>query len=289
MNWVNVADALGDCGISMNYTVAPRPVGGGDISAAWQVQTTGAPLFLKTGKASSFDMFDAEACGLRELAKTKAVRVPEVHAVVNYGDGSLLALEWLELSTPSAGTSRIFGQQLAALHRHTQKQHGWYRDNTIGLTPQQNRATDSWPEFYCEQRLEYQLRLASENGFGGELQLLGQKLLDNIAVFFDSYVPDPSLLHGDLWGGNWSTVNGEPVIYDPAVYFGDRETDLAMTRLFGGFSPEFYASYSDSWPLSDGHERRLGLYQLYHVLNHLNLFGGGYSGRAVSLLRDLSS
>jgi fructosamine-3-kinase len=273
----------------MNHTVAPRPVGGGDISAAWQVQTNGAPLFLKTGKANAFDMFDAEACGLRELAKTKAVRVPEVYAVVNYGAGSVLALEWLELSAPSADASRIFGQQLAALHRHTQKQHGWYRDNTIGLTLQQNKANDSWLEFYREQRLEYQLRLASENGFGGELQLLGQKLLDNIAVFFDNYAPDPSLLHGDLWGGNWSAVNGQPVIYDPAVYFGDRETDLAMTRLFGGFSSEFYAAYSASWPLSDGHERRLGLYQLYHVLNHLNLFGRGYLGRAVSLLRDLSS
>ena len=289
MNWANVVEALSDYGIPVDPGSEPRSVGGGDISEAWRLETTDGPLFLKVGNANSFDMFDAEACGLRELEKANAIRVPKVLAVTDYADGALLVLEWLNLGAPSIDTPRVLGQQLAALHRCTQTRYGWFRDNTIGLTPQTNSRMDSWPVFYREQRLEYQLGLASENGFRGELQTAGQKLLDNIDTFFVDYVPDASLLHGDLWGGNWSAVEGQPVIFDPAVYFGDRETDLAMTRLFGGFSREFYEAYDDSWPLNNGSERRVALYQLYHVLNHLNLFGGGYLGRAVALVNSLAA
>ena len=289
MNWANVVEALSDYGIPVDPGSEPRSVGGGDISEAWRLETTDGPLFLKVGNANSFDMFDAEACGLRELEKANAIRVPKVLAVTDYSDGALLALEWLNLGAPSIDTPRLLGQQLAALHRCTQTRYGWFRDNTIGLTPQTNSRVDSWPVFYREQRLEYQLGLASENGFHGELQAAGEKLLDNIDSFFVDYVPDASLLHGDLWGGNWSAVEGQPVIFDPAVYFGDRETDLAMTRLFGGFSREFYEAYDDSWPLNNGSERRVALYELYHVLNHLNLFGGGYLGRAVALVNSLAS
>jgi len=288
MNWNSVADALSDCGIRIVGSGAPRSVGGGDISAAWQLQTSDGPLFLKTAAANSYDMFDAEACGLRELAEANAVRVPEVVAVQKYGDGALLALEWLEMSAPSANIARDLGQQLAAQHRHTRTQYGWYRDNTIGLTAQPNAPANDWVRFYRRQRLEYQLRLASNNGYGADLETAGQTLLDNLDLFFDGYVPAASLLHGDLWGGNWSAVEGSPVLFDPAVYYGDRETDLAMTRLFGGFSPDFYESYNDAWPLDDGHQRRVGLYQLYHVLNHLNLFGRGYLGRVITLLADLA-
>jgi protein-ribulosamine 3-kinase len=288
MNWNIVADALSDCGIVVDRPTKPRRIGGGNFSEAWQLQATDGPLFLKTATKESFDMLDAEACGLRELAKAQAIRVPNVYAVVDYEDGALLALEWLELSAPSAGTARILGRQLAALHRYTHREYGWYRDNTIGSTPQHNSSSDSWLDFYREHRLQYQLRLACEKGFGCVLQAAGQKLLDNLDALFADDAPAASILHGDLWGGNWSAVNGQPVIYDPAVYYGDRETDLAMTRLFGGFSPDFYAAYSESWPLNDGHERRVGLYQLYHVLNHLNLFGGGYLGQAVNLLEGLA-
>jgi fructosamine-3-kinase len=288
MNWNSVAGALTGLGIDLDLASSPLSVGGGDINAAWQVQTSGGPLFIKAGDAESLDMFDAEARGLRELAGANAIRVPEVLGVESFDGGALLALEWLELGVISANTARLLGEQLAAQHRHTQAQHGWYRDNTIGLTLQLNKTASDWLDFYREQRLEYQLRLASDNGFAKSLQTAGQQLLDNLGVFFEGYEPAASLLHGDLWGGNWSAVNGQPVIYDPAVYYGDRETDLAMTRLFGGFPAEFYNAYSASWPLHEGHERRVGLYQLYHVLNHLNLFGGGYLGRAVSLLDDLS-
>jgi len=288
-NWTNVAAALSDFDISVVSDIAPRSVGGGDISAAWRLQTMDGPLFLKTAKAGALDMFEAEAKGLSELAGAKVIRVPDVRAVTNYGDGDLIALEWIEFGAPEAETSREFGQKLAGLHRQTQEQHGWHRDNYLGLTPQSNHYADNWLDFYREQRLEYQLRLASDNGYGGALGAVGEKLLDNLDSFFVGYDPSPSLLHGDLWGGNWSSANGQAVIYDPAVYFGDRETDLAMTRLFGGFSEEFYAAYDDSWPLHDGYEHRIALYQLYHVLNHLNLFGGGYLSRAVSLINDLSA
>jgi fructosamine-3-kinase len=288
-NWALVADALSDFGISIDSTISPRPVGGGDISAAWLLQSTDGPLFLKTGKASAFEMFDAEACGLGELAAANAVRVPKVRAVRNYGEGAFIALEWLDFAAATAETSGVFGQQLAELHRHTQKQFGWHRDNYLGLTLQPNKCTDSWLDFYREQRLEFQLRLATQNGYGSALGPASKALVHNLDALFVDYAPSASLLHGDLWGGNWSSVGGQPVIFDPAVYFGDRETDIAMTRLFGGFSREFYAAYDASWPLRDGYEQRIALYQLYHVLNHLNLFGDGYLNRAVALIKKLSA
>ena len=201
----------------------------------------------------------------------------------------MLALEWLNPGAPQADTEKIFGQQMANLHRCQQKRYGWFRDNTIGLTPQRNEQSDNWIAFFRERRLAYQLHLASKNGFGSELQSEGQKLLDIMDALFNGYSPVPSLLHGDLWGGNWSSVNGQPVIYDPAVYYGDRETDLAMTKLFGGFSASFYRAYEESWPLNEGSERRVSLYQLYHVLNHLNLFGGAYLGQALALLKSINS
>jgi fructosamine-3-kinase len=129
--------------------------------------------------------------------------------------------------------------------------------------------------------------LAAENGFTGELQQEGDRLLSNLGQFFDGYWPEASLLHGDLWGGNWASSGGEPVIFDPAVYYGDRESDIAMTKLFGGFSAEFYRAYEEAWPLAAGNEKRILLYQLYHVLNHLNLFGQSYLGRALRIIRSL--
>jgi len=287
MNWNSINIALQGCGISIDTTHRPQAIGGGDISAAWTSQSADGPIFLKTGHASAFAMFEAEAEGLRELAGAKAIRVPRVLAVARHDTGALIAMEWLELGSAVADTQRILGRQLAELHRHTHERFGWSRDNTIGLTPQHNDYADRWPDFFREQRLEYQLRLASENGFGGELQTTGQALLTNLDRFLESHSPDASLLHGDLWGGNWSSVNGQPVIFDPAVYYGDRETDLAMTRLFGGFSADFYRAYESSWPLNEGYEQRILLYQLYHVLNHLNLFGAGYLGRAQTMISEL--
>jgi len=244
-------------------------------------------LFVKRGPASAFDMFDAEAEGLRELAAAKAIRVPKVLDVGVDGDKAFIALEKIIFERVSDKNNRLLGEQLASLHRCTAEEFGWHRDNTIGLTPQKNTPAGDWIGFFREQRLEFQLELASSNGFSGELPTLGRKLCGKLPALFEDYEPAASLLHGDLWAGNWGVTNGEPIIFDPAVYYGDRESDIAMTRLFGGFGPAFYEGYESAWPLESGHELRTDLYQLYHVLNHLNLFGSSYYPQSVALLRRL--
>ncbi len=243
--------------------------------------------FVKTGPESYLDMFEAEAEGLRALGKARELRVP---AVLDCGieDGqAFIAIERLSLGRANTAHERLFGEQLAALHRHTAPQFGWHRDNTIGMTPQHNEWRDDWVGFFSDQRLGFQLELAARNGYGGELQSLGRRLCDELSGLFDGYEPVASLLHGDLWGGNWGVADGVPVIFDPAVYYGDRESDIAMTMLFGGFGRAFYDAYQSSWAMAAGHERRLKLYQLYHVINHLNLFGRSYLAQSLSLIKQL--
>ncbi len=287
MDWSPVVAALADAGIRTEAGVDPRPVGGGDISAAWRLDTGEGPVFVKTGPDSSYDMFSAEAEGLTELAAARAVRVPQVLVFGLDRDMAFVAIEWLDFGSANRDTERRLGEQLAAMHRTTKDRFGWHRDNTIGLTPQRNDWSDDWVSFLHEQRLGFQLRLAAERGYTGRLQEQGERLLARLPVFFDGYEPAASLLHGDLWGGNWASCDGEPVIFDPAVYFGDRESDLAMTRLFGGFGRAFYDAYESAWPLEPGHRERNEIYQLYHVLNHLNLFGSGYLGRAQDIMSRL--
>ncbi len=286
-NWAFIQQHLSDAGVAIDRDAHPQPVGGGDISAAWKLNSEAGSVFLKTGPASSADMFFAEADGLIELNQANTIRVPKVLAVHADEDAAFIALEWLDTGRGTADTERLLGEQLAAMHRVRKDRFGWHRDNTIGLTPQYNPWSDDWVSFFREHRLLVQLRLAEQNGFGGELQTLGARLAKRMPIFFEHYDPAASLLHGDLWGGNWASCEGSPVIFDPAVYYGDRETDLAMTRLFGGFGRGFYKAYEASWPLEQGHRERLHLYQLYHVLNHLNLFGSGYHGRAMALMREL--
>jgi len=285
--WQNLFTALREHDIRVSADDMPRPVGGGDISSAWRIRTENSAVFLKTGPASALDMFQAEADGLRELAKADAVRVPKVLGCIYSGKESLLALEWIDFELASVSAEWILGRNLAKLHHYSADRFGWQRDNTIGSTPQHNAWSDDWVQFLKEYRIGFQLELAAKNGFTGELQELGARLLDNIGAYFSDYWPEASLLHGDLWGGNWATSDSVPVIYDPAVYYGDRETDIAMTKLFGGFGPAFYEAYEDAWPLAAGSAERERLYQLYHVLNHLNIFGAAYLGRAEGIMRDL--
>ena len=246
-----------------------------------------AKHFIKTGPESALGMFEAEAEGLAELRSSGTIRVPDVIDVGVTNGQSYISLERLALGQPTKETERALGQQLAEMHRCTQKQFGWHRDNTIGLTPQCNGQSSDWVEFFREHRLQFQLEFATANGFGGEITDLGAELCNQLDKLFDDYVPVASLLHGDLWGGNWGSVDGEPVIFDPAVYYGDRESDIAMTKLFGGFGKTFYDAYELSWPMQQGYETRLKLYQLYHVLNHMNLFGRGYLQQALTLTRAL--
>jgi len=233
-------------------------------------------------------MFEAEADGLSELREASEVRIPAVIDVGVMNGQAYIDLERLELEPTNRDIEQRFGEQLACLHRHTKPQYGWFRNNTIGLTPQHNNLDDDWVGFFRRHRLGFQVDLAITNGHGREITDLAGRVAQRLDDLFDGYEPAASLLHGDLWGGNWGAVNGEPVMFDPAVYYGDRETDIAMTMVFGGFGKAFYEAYESNWPMAPGHDRRLKLYQLYHILNHLNLFGRSYLGRAVSLLRELA-
>lgn len=241
--------------------------------------------FVKTNGAARYDMFEAEADGLTALAASHSIRAPAPICRGQTGTVSYLVLELLALGGPAHG--RVAGQQLAALHRTLSPTFGWHRDNYIGSTPQLNTPSRDWTDFWRDQRLGYQLELAASNGFARALQPAAERLLADLDRLL-GHDPAPSLLHGDLWGGNLGFLqDGQPVTYDPAVYYGDREADLAMTELFGGFNADFYAAYREGWPLDPGYSVRKTLYNLYHVLNHLNLFGRGYLGQARAMMDRL--
>ncbi len=266
---------------------AATPVGGGSINEAYRLEgTDSSRYFLKLNDVQHNNMFIFEAEGLNAIAATNTLRAPRniAHGIADRQ--SYLVLEYLELS--SHGDAKLLGEQLAELHRCTATQFGFAHDNFIGTTLQPNEWKDNWIDFWREHRLGFQLRLAAQNGYGGQLQRLGEKLLNALPAFFESYSPQPSLLHGDLWSGNYAFLaDGTPVIFDPATYYGDRECDLAMTELFGGYPTDFYAAYRAAYPLDAGYAIRKDLYNLYHVLNHANLFGGGYAGQAEGMMQRL--
>lgn len=263
-------------------------VGGGCINQAMRVQYGGVSYFVKTNSASQLEMFEAEAEGLQELKNSKTLRVPEPLCWGADDSTAYLVMEDLQLG--GQGDATVLATGLANLHRVTRERFGWFRNNTIGATLQVNTEMDNWIDFWRQHRLQFQLELAASHGHGGRLQSQGDRLLDVFPQLFESYIPQASLLHGDLWGGNYAYSNeGEPVIFDPAVYYGDREADLAMTELFGGFSRDFYSAYQDYLPLDDGYPVRKTLYNLYHILNHLNMFGGGYLSQAQGMLDSLLS
>lgn len=261
-------------------------IGGGCINQAVRIAGGGRDFFVKFNVASKSEMFAAEAEGLRDIAATHTVRVPEPVCWGVVGDTAYLVLEHLAFGR--GGKGAVLGEQLAALHRVTHADFGWRRGNTIGSTPQINTPCADWTSFWRERRLGFQLELAERNGLDGEVLRLGQQLMACLDGLFDGYRPRPSLLHGDLWSGNHGYLaDGTPVIFDPAVYFGDREADLAMTELFDGFGGDFYAGYRAAWPLDAGYATRKTLYNLYHILNHANLFGGGYAQQALRMTQQL--
>lgn len=263
-------------------------IGGGCINSVYRIDTGGEPYFVKINSPDKAEMFAAEAAGLKEIARAGAVRVPQPICHGANRSASWLVLEYVGLVRASKTGMHRLGRELAAMHRATGSAFGWQRNNMIGSTPQINTRCDDWIEFWRNHRLGYQLRLAAHNGYRGRLRSAGEKLREKIPAFFGSYRPQPALLHGDLWSGNvgFDTV-GRPVIFDPAVYYGDREADLAMTELFGGFSADFYAAYREAFPLDMGYAQRKTFYNLYHVLNHLNLFGGSYLAQAERMIEEL--
>ena len=265
-----------------------RSVGGGCINSAYVVESDGRQYFVKLNQAAMAAMFEAEAEGLREIAAAGSIKVPQPLCWGTVEDTAYLVMEYLALGGDSIAAAAALGHGLAAIHRVTATDYGWRIDNTIGATPQVNTPGRDWPAFWKTHRLGYQLQLAENNGYGGRLQSSGNQLLQSVPAFFSDYTPAASLLHGDLWSGNWAAAeDGAPVVFDPAVYYGDREADLAMTELFGGFPPVFYHSYQADYPLDTGYKVRKTLYNLYHILNHLNMFGPGYQSQAQHMIDTL--
>ena len=260
--------------------------GGSSLNETWRLDLAAGSYFVKVNAAARLAMLEAESEGLSALREANAMRVPTPVACGVAGDTAFLALDWLDIR--QGGRDAALGRALAQLHRTTGPRFGWHRDNTIGTTPQANTWGDDWATFYRDRRIFPQLALAARNGHRGAFEREGEHLLAAIPALLAGHTPSASLLHGDLWSGNAARLaSGEPVIFDPAVYFGDREADLAMTELFGGFGADFYAAYREAWPLPTGYEHRRTLYNLYHVLNHLNLFGSGYGAQAAAMMSRL--
>jgi len=265
-----------------------RDVSGGCINTAMVIEGGGQRYFVKTNRAELLAMFEAEGEALAEMAASRTVRVPEPVCWGSHDGRSWLVMEYIQLG--GRVSQALLGEQLAAMHRHTRDRFGWHRDNTIGSTPQYNAWHDDWVVFFRDQRLGAQLAMAADRGYHGRLQQLGERLMESLPLFFSGYRPVPSMLHGDLWGGNASTDDtGQPVIFDPALYYGDREADIAMTELFGGFGNDFYAAYNAGWQLDADYPTRKTLYNTYHIINHLNLFGGGYGSQAERMMQQLLS
>ena len=285
--WSFVATAISKA-TGCNFTLKSKtPVAGGSISSAFRLESIdGRRYFLKLNTAKYHPMFLAEVAGLEAISATQTLLVPRPIALGVAVAQSFLILEFLNIHP--LGDSILFGEQLARMHRYKSEQFGFSQDNFIGATPQHNTWKSDWITFWRDQRLGFQLHLAAENGYGSELQRLGRNLQDVLPAYFDNYSPEPSLLHGDLWNGNCAFLkDGTPVLFDPANYFGDRECDVAMTELFGGFAADFYTSYNAVWPLDYGYPLRRDLYNLYHLLNHGNLFGREYMLQAELTMKKL--
>ena len=255
------------------------PLAGGDINLAFRLDCGSQRFFVKLNRADRESMFAAEHAGLEAIRNSHAVRVPEVYMTGNDGKYAYLVMEYIDLGG-LLDHDRL-AQALAAMHGCVQPSFGFHCDNYIGSTAQVNRLTTDWVKFWRQQRLEFQLELARRNGIAARLIDRGFRLAGSLTQFFTTYQPRASLLHGDLWSGNWGFDHvGNPVVYDPACYYGDHEADLAMMELFGSPGAQFFARYRECFPIDAGYAERRDLYNLYHLLNHANLFGGSYAGQA---------
>ncbi len=268
--------------------ISDSSVSGGCIADSRIIQTESGNFYFLKSHSGAPHMFLNEANGLNELAKPECIRVPKV---ILY-DESFLLIENIEQGSKSSDFFNDFGKAFARMHQQRNKEFGFFEDNYIGASPQYNKAVGSaktnWAEFYYQYRILPQLKMAEKNGEAThELRLGVAKLESAIEKVLQGSEEPPCLLHGDLWGGNYLCDNqGNAVLIDPAVYYGHREADLAMTKMFGGFSPEFYSSYQKEYPLPEGWQYRENLYLLYHYFNHFNLFGRGYYGTTLKLLRS---
>ena len=284
--WTEIARAITQATGKKFAIASTKSVSGGCINQGYKVSNNDAEYFVKLNQASQVEMFVAEALGLKQMYATNTITIPKPICWGTADSSSYIVLQWLNLGGGSNESWTKMGRQLAAMHRQGTNNHfGFEVNNTIGSTPQINNWLDNWADFFAEQRIGYQLKLAKRNG--GNFPDTN-KVIDAVKNHLIDRQPEASILHGDLWSGNAAiTSDGAPVIFDPATYYGDREADLAMTELFGGFSAAFYRGYNEAWQLDSGYQQRKSIYNLYHILNHFNLFGGGYGSQAARIIKQI--
>lgn len=262
-------------------------IGGGCINEAYKLKTTGGKYFIKYNSASRFSgMFEKEAAGLKILADTNSFDIPEVIGSGEAGKNSYILLHYIESGIPARNFWSHFGTKLADLHHNTSEYFGLDHDNYIGSLTQSNKKHPDFCGFFISQRLEPQLKEARNKGAFSQSDI---RFFDSLFKSLNNIIPveKPALVHGDLWSGNFMvTENGYPCLIDPAVYYGHREADIAMTKLFGGFQPEFYNAYNQAWPLKKDWQKRMDIFNLYPLLVHVNLFGGSYAGQVLRIIRQ---
>ncbi len=269
------------------------PVSGGCINSTEIISLhSGDKFFVKSNREHP-ELFATEVSGLQAIRQTQTIRVPDYHGHGKTNDGTgFLILEFIETGTGSVDFFEKFGRLLASMHLKSTKisrnyQFGLPTNNFIGCSPQINVPSNDWPTFFAEQRIGFQLKLAVDAGLSSpELYRLCEQLINKLPSLIGNSNEPPALIHGDLWSGNYlASSTGEPVLIDPAVYFGPREAEFGMTMLFGGFNSEFYQAYNEAFPLAVDWEERVEIYKLYHLLNHLNLFGTSYLSDCLTILR----
>ena len=284
--WKSIAKEISQTTETTFEITDTRSVGGGCINQGYKLLGNDNSYFVKLNQASKADMFQAEALGLKQMYATKTITIPQPICWGTVETSSYIVLEWLNLGRGNNDSWWEMGRQLAMMHRQgTAEHYGWEINNTIGSTPQINTWMDNWADFFAEQRIGYQLRLANRKG--GNFPDT-DNIVSAVRAKLADRQPEASIVHGDLWSGNANiTADGQPTIFDPATYYGDREVDIAMTELFGGFPATFYQGYNRQWQLDSGYKERKNIYNLYHILNHFNLFGGGYGSQAKRIIKQI--
>ena len=284
--WQSIAKEISQATKTTFEITNTRSVGGGCINQGYKLVGNNNSYFVKLNQASKADMFQAEALGLKQMYATKTITIPKPICWGTAESSSYIVLEWLDLGRGSNSSWQEMGRQLAMMHRQgTADKFGWEINNTIGSTPQINTWMDNWADFFADQRIGYQLRLANRKG--GNFSDIDE-IVSAVRTKLADRQPEASIVHGDLWSGNADiTADGQPTIFDPATYYGDREVDIAMTELFGGFPAAFYQGYNGHWQLDSGYKERKNVYNLYHILNHFNLFGGGYGSQAKRMIQQI--
>ena len=264
-----------------------KPVGGGCINEAYSLVTTVGKYFVKYNSATAFPgMFEKEAAGLNLLSDTNTFLIPEVFGHAESGKWAYLLLRYIENGISGKNFFHEFGIKLADLHRNTAEYFGLDHDNYIGSLTQYNTKYSDFYSFFIQQRIEPQLKEARNKG---AFSLSDTRHFDTLFKILHTLIPAeiPALLHGDLWNGNYMVASdGSPCLIDPAVYYGHREADIAMTQLFGGFQTEFYHAYNEAWPMENGWQKRIDIFNLYPLLVHVNLFGGGYVHQVLRIIRQ---